>query len=244
MYQKNASISKGADKLMILLYFTLVFVGLLCIFSVEYKNTDGVLQSFLAFKKEYSKQFYFLLASIIVGSFILLTDSKFFTATANLGYAFGILLILATFVVGREVGGSKSWIKLGFMNIQPVELCKIFTSLALAKYLSLPETNFHKSRSQLIAVVIAFAPAILSVLQKEPGAAIVYLSFAIAFYREGLPTIYLILFFSLTVLIIASILLPPNTLFIALTVLAGIFSSTTLKPGCGPDMCTKSVMQS
>ena len=223
MYQKNVSISKGADKLTVLLYFTLVIVGLLCIFSVEYKSTDGILQSFLGFKKEYSKQFYFLIASIVVGSFILLTDSKFFTATANLGYAFGILLILATFVVGREVGGSKSWIKLGFVNIQPVELCKIFTSLALAKYLSLPETNFFKSRSQLIAVIIAFSPAILSILQKEPGAAIVYFSFAIAFYREGLPTLYLILFFSLTVLIIASIVLPPNTLFIALTVLAGLF---------------------
>lgn len=209
---------------MLLLYLMLVVIGLLCIFSVEYKSTDGsMIQGFLGFKKEYSKQFYYLMASFVVASFILLTDSKFFTATSNLGYAFGILLILATFVVGREVGGSKSWIKLGFMNVQPVEICKIFTSLALAKYLSLPETNFYRPRSQLIAAIIAFAPAILSVLQKEPGAAIVYLSFAIAFYREGLPTIYLVLFFSLTVLIIASILLPPNTLFIALTALAAIF---------------------
>jgi len=87
-----------------------------------------------AFKKEYSKQFYFAIASGIVATVILLTDSKFFTATANLAYAAGILLILATFVVGKEVGGSKSWIPLGFMNIQPVEVCKIFTSLALAKY--------------------------------------------------------------------------------------------------------------
>ena len=208
---------------MVLLYLILAIVGLLCIFSVEYKSGDSIVQSFLGFKKEYSKQLYFFIISIVIASFILLTDSKFFTATSNLGYAMGVLLILATFVVGREVGGSKSWIKLGFMNIQPVEVCKIFTSLAIAKYLSLPETDFYKTRSQLIAAAIAFTPAILSVLQKEPGAAIVYFSFAIAFYREGLPTLYLILFFSLTVLIIASIVLPPNALFIALTVIAGIF---------------------
>jgi rod shape determining protein RodA len=223
MYQKNPSISKGIDWLMVWLYAILVIVGLLCIFSVEYKSGDNILQSFIGFKKEYSKQMYFFIASMLAGTFILLIDSKFFTATANLTYAFGILLVLATFVIGKEVGGSKSWIPLGFMNIQPVEVCKIFTSLAIAKYLSLPETNFNKSRSQLIAAAIAFSPAILSVLQKEPGAAIVYLSFAIAFYREGLPTLYLILFFSLTILIIASIVMPPNTLFIALTLLGGIF---------------------
>jgi rod shape determining protein RodA len=224
MYQKNTSISKGIDWLMVLLYIALITVGLLCIFSVEYKSGDNVVQSFLGFKKEYSKQFYYFLACIVIATFILLTDSKFFTATANLGYAAGVLLILATFAIGREVGGSKSWISLGFMNVQPVEVCKIFTSLALAKYLSLPETNFYKSKSQLIAAAIAFTPAILSVLQKEPGAAIVYFSFAIAFFREGLPALYLILLFSLTILIVASIVVPPNSLFIALTIIALLFA--------------------
>ncbi len=223
MYQRNPYITKGIDWLMVWLYIALVLFGLICIFTVEYKTGDDVVQTFLGFKKEYSKQFYFFIISIVVAVFILLTDSKFFTATANLGYAFGILLILATFVVGKEVGGSKSWIPLGFMNLQPVELCKIFTSLALAKYLSLPETNFTKTRSQLIAAAIAFAPAILSVLQSEPGAAIVYFSFIIAFYREGLPAIYITLMFSLTILIVASIVMPPNTLLIVLTVIAGIF---------------------
>ena len=140
----------------------------------------------------------------------------------NLGYLFGIVLILATFVVGKEVGGSKSWIPLGFMNVQPVEICKIFTSLALAKYLSLPETNFKLTKSHLIAAAIAFSPAILSVLQSEPGAAIVYFSFALAFYREGLPTLYLIIVFSLGILIIASILISPNTLFIIFSLVAAI----------------------
>jgi rod shape determining protein RodA len=220
MYQKSPEIGKGVDWLIVFLYTILVAIGLLCIFSVEYKLGDNVVQNFLGFKKEYSKQLYFFGASIFMAVLILLTDSKFFTATANLGYAFGVLLILATFVVGKEVGGSKSWIPLGFMNVQPVEVCKIFTSLALAKYLSFVETDFSKARSQIIAAVIAFTPAILSILQKEPGAAIVYLSFGIAFYREGLPAIYLVLVFSLVILIIASIVVPPNALFLVLTIIA------------------------
>lgn len=223
MYQKNKEIGKGIDWLMVWLYVMLVAIGLLCIFSVEYKLGDNVLQNFLGFKKEYSKQLFFFGASLFTAVLILLTDSKFFTATANLGYAFGVLLILATFVVGKEVGGSKSWIPLGFMNVQPVEVCKIFTSLALAKYLSFIEPDFTKTKSQIIAAVIAFTPAILSILQKEPGAAIVYFSFGIAFYREGLPAIYLVLLFSLVILIIASIVVPPNALFLALTIIAAYF---------------------
>ncbi len=220
MYQKQPAIAKGADWIMIWMYIALVVIGLIAIFTVEYKMDDNVLETLTGFQKEYSKQFYFAIASALVACFILLTESKFFTATANLGYAFGILLILATFVVGKEVGGSKSWIPLGFMNLQPVEVCKIFTSLAIAKYLSLNETDFRKTRSQIIAAVIAFTPAILSVMQSEPGAAIVYFSFTIAFYREGLPAIYLILLFALGILIIASIVVAPNTLLIALSILA------------------------
>jgi rod shape determining protein RodA len=222
MNKRSPEISKGIGWLAIWLYLFLCLIGIICIFSVEYRE-GNVMQSFLEFKKEYSKQLFFFGISAVVAVFILLTDSKFFTATANLSYLLGICLIMATFAVGKEVGGSKSWIPLGFMNIQPVELCKIFTSLAVAKYISSPETDFRKTRSQLIAAAIAFAPAILSVLQKEPGAAIVYFSFAIAFFREGLPVKYLVIFSSLIILIIASIVIRQNTLFIILTILAGVF---------------------
>jgi rod shape determining protein RodA len=223
MNQRNPEISKGVDWLLVWLYVGLCIVGIVCIFSVEYRSNENILQNFLGFKKEYSKQLFFLGISIIIAIFILLTDSKFFTATANLSYLFGICLIMATFVVGKTVGGSKSWIPLGIMNIQPVELCKIFTSLAVAKYMSSPDLNFQKPKSQLLVAAIAFAPAILSVAQKEPGAAIVYFSFALAFFREGLPVNYLIAFISFLILIIASIIVKKVTLLIILTALAAIF---------------------
>ncbi len=226
MYQNNNRLVKGVDWVTIWLYIALVTIGLLSIFSVEFKTEDNVMQTLFGFKKEFSKQFFFFIGSLLLGGFIVLLDSKLFTSFSNLGYAFGILLILATFVVGKEVGGSKSWIPLGFMNVQPVEVCKIFTSLALAKFLSLPETNFKTSKAQLIAAAIAFSPAILSVLQKEPGAAIVYFSFALAFYREGLPTLYLVIVFSFAILVIASILIAPNTLFLILSICAAVLIYT------------------
>ena len=191
MYQRD-SIAKGSDKLMIALYAMLIFVGLVCIISVEYKSTDDFVQTLFGFKKNYSKQLYFFIACSVIGSFILLTDSKLFTASANFSYLIGILLILATFVIGKEIKGSKSWIPLGFMNLQPVELCKIFTALALSKFLSLQDTDFSNKKSQLIAAAISFTPAALSILQGETGLALVYFSFLIPMYREGLPPGYLI----------------------------------------------------
>lgn len=222
MYQKSPEIGKGVDWILIWLYAILVAIGLLCIFSVEYRNGDGILQSFLGFKKNYSKQLFYFGACVVLAVFILLTDSKLFTATANLSYLVGIALILATFVVGKEIKGSKSWIPLGFMNLQPVELCKIFTSLALAKFLSMTETNFSKPPAQLVAAAISFTPAALSILQGETGLALVYFSFLIPMYREGLPAGYLIFGAAMAVLLVASLLLSTKTLLIAFTVLGAL----------------------
>lgn len=223
MYQKKAEIGKGIDWLLVWLYAALVVIGIICIFSVEYRNGDNILKSFIGFKKNYSKQFIYFGFCILVATFILLTDSKLFTAMANLSYLTGILLVLATFAIGHEIKGSKSWIQLGFMNLQPVELCKIFTALVLAKYLSMQETNFSKPRSQLIAAAMSFTPGALSILQGETGLALVYFSFLIPMYREGLPPGYLIFGSAMAVLLIVSLLLPAKTLIIAFTVLALLF---------------------
>lgn len=223
MKQSNPEIGKGVDWLLVWLYALLVFIGLLCIFSVEYRSGDSVIQSFLGFKKNYSKQLFYFIACIVLATFILLTDSKLFTATANLSYFIGMLLILATFVVGKEIKGSKSWIPLGFMNLQPVELCKIFASLALAKYLSMQETDFAKPKAQMIAAVLAFSPAALSIMQGETGLALVYFSFLLPMYREGLPPIYLIAGVAMAALLVVSLLFSTKTLLIAFAVLAVLF---------------------
>lgn len=207
---------------MVWLYAALVIFGIICIYSVEYKSTDPFLQSLMGFKKNYSKQLFFFGGCMVVAIFILLTDSKFFTATSNISYLVGIVLILATFIpgVGKEIKGSRSWIPLGFMNLQPVEMCKIFTALALSKYLSMPETDFRKPRSQMIAAVISFVPAVLSILQGETGLALVYFSFLIPMYREGLPPGYLIAGASMAVLLVVSLLFSTKTLLIAFAILA------------------------
>ena len=218
--REQVVISKGVDWITIWFYFIFVSIGFLCIFSVEYNPDDHILENIIGLKKNYSRQLLFIGLGCITAVLILLTDSKFFTATANIGYAFGILLILSTFVLGKNIGGSKSWIPLGFFNLQPVETFKIFAALALAKYLSRTETNFQNPRSQLIAAAIVLTPAVFSILQNETGLALVYFCFLIPMYREGLPPVYLIVGVSFGILVIATILVEKNMLAIILTVIA------------------------
>ncbi len=220
MYQKKPEILKGKDWVMIWLYAVIAIMGLVCIFAVEFRAGDDFFKSLFAFKKNYSKQFIYLMICAVLATFILLTDSKFFTATPNLLYIFGVLLMLATFAIGKTVNGSRSWIPLGFMNLQPVETCKIFTSLALAKYLSRADTDFSRPRSQLIAAGICFLPIVFSILQNETGLALVYFAFLLPMYREGFPAVYLVVGASLGVLLVITLLFPTTTLIIALTVIA------------------------
>ncbi len=217
--QKN--ISQGVDYTVIWLYALLVGIGILCIFMIEYRTDTNWLQSFIGGKTNYSKQLIFAAICAVIATLILLTDSKLFTAFANLIYVFGILLMLSTFVLGKNISGSKSWIPLGGgFNLQPVEICKIFTALALAKFLSQQETDFTKFKSQIIAGVICLLPAVISVAQHEAGMALVYFCFFLVMFREGLSPVVLIIGFSFVALIIATLLIEPDTLAILLSVAA------------------------
>ncbi len=214
------TISKGVDWSMVWIYIALVIIGVLMIFANEYKEGESFVQPILTQSKDYGKQILWVGICAVLATFILLTDSKFFTATANLLYGFGIILCLLALVIGTEVKGSKSWIVLGGFRLQPSELSKVFTCLALAKYISRQETDFTKISSQVIGGVIALLPAVITIAQNETGLALVYFSFFLVMYREGLPPFILIAGASMAVLVILSLILSPQTLLITFGALA------------------------
>ena len=113
MNQRNAVISKGVDWSLVWIWFILCGLGIMSIFAASFHDGDNVLQGFISLKTEYSRQLLYFIMGGIAGIFILLTDSKFFTATANLGYAFGILLLLLVFPFHSRVKGTESIIRFG-----------------------------------------------------------------------------------------------------------------------------------
>ena len=191
MNQRNPSISKGVDWSIVWIWFILCSIGVMSIFAATYHDGENVVQGFISLKNDYSHQLLFFIMGCVIGTFILLTDSKFFTATANLFYAFGILLMLMVFPFHTRVMGTESIIRFGnAFQLQPADLCKLFVNLALAKYISRVDTEFTKTRSQLIAAVIVAAPAVLSIMQHELGLALVYFSFFIVMFRRACQPMY------------------------------------------------------
>lgn len=219
-HRHSNSISKGFDWSLVWVYILLVLIGILMIFANEYKEGQSIVDPILKQSTDYGKQVLWAGICGILATFILLTDSKFFTATANLLYVFGLLLCIAAILIGTEVKGSKSWIVLGSFRLQPSELTKVFTALALAKFISRQETDFSKNRNQLIAAAIAIAPAVITIAQNETGLALVYFAFFLVMYREGLPPFILIAGASVGVLVILALIYPPKTLFIAFSIIA------------------------
>ncbi len=214
MSHTNRSLISRLDALTLVLYLALVIVGLTAVFSVEYRSTDIGL--FLR-GKNYTMQTVFLGLSLFVGIIILFTDSKAFASLSFLSYLFGIVLLLATIFLGKNVKGSRSWLALGPFAFQPGEICKIFTALALAKFMALPETNFKLLKYRVVGVAIALLPAAIILMQNETGLALVYFAFILALYREGLPNAILIIGFSTVALALASLLLDRLVLFLILT---------------------------
>ncbi|SKA08433.1 rod shape determining protein RodA [Chitinophaga eiseniae] len=222
MNRSQAKLTQGIDWPIVGLYLALVIIGIMSIFAAEYRGDDNVWQNIIHLNKNYSRQIMWFGVSLVLASIIWLTDSKFFTATSNLLYAGGLLLLLLVLGIGKDVKGSHSWLVIGGFQFQPAELTKLCTNLALAKYLSSQETDFTKLRSRLIAAAIALIPAAIIILQDETGLALVYFAFFLVMFREGLPGILLVIAFSGIVLVLSALLVDKYVLFSIFSVITAL----------------------
>src|SRR5690606_1516554 len=152
MVNYNKFLIARVDSGVFLLYLTLVIIGIISIFSVEYSSNDPMMYSL---SKSFMKQSIFFGVSLFIGLIILFTDSKVFNSFAYLAYTIGLFLLIITIFIGKDIKGSHSWLSLGGFTFQPGEVCKIFTALALTKYLSSPEVNFQILKDRLIGIAIA-----------------------------------------------------------------------------------------
>ena len=219
MKNNSFEMSKGIDWTLIGVYVLLVVTGIASIFATTYRD-EAIVNGFLSLNTDYSRQLLYFIICIVIGSVILLTDSKFYTATANIFYVVGVVLLLLVFPFHTVIKGTQSIIRFSGFQLQPAELCKIFVNLALAKYLSTPDLNFKRVKSQLIASALVLIPAVMAILQSETGLALVYFSFFLVMYREGLPSPILVIGFSLVILIVLTLLIEQNLLAVILTLVA------------------------
>ena len=184
-----------------------------------YSSSQAYLLDSIFTMNSFSKQLFFVIASVFIFLFIQILPYSFFTKYSSILYALSIISLIGLFLFGSEINGALAWYQFGGFSLQPSEFAKPFTALALAKYLSDINSNIKTIKTQFYSFLIILIPIILIILQPDPGTIIIFLSFFLVFYKIGLPSIYLNFFIGFIILFFATILLSPNYVMIFLTFL-------------------------
>lgn len=214
------SILRRIDWFTVLIYLLLVGIGWLNIYSSTYTEADT---SIFNFGTLYGKQLMFIFASLFAIVIILALEADFYERFASLIYLASLLLLLGLFVFGKTIAGATSWYDIGFFNLQPSELAKVGTALALAKYLSDIQTDIKRGKDQLYAFLIILIPVILIVPQPDPGSALVFFALVFVLFREGLPLFYLVLAFLMILVFITTLMFGTIWIAIILGIVISLF---------------------
>jgi len=201
----------------IALYGALVIMGWFNIYAAVY--TPEVDSSIFDFSMNSGRQLIFIITSLFLITSIFIIDFKFYDNVALLIYGTIMSLLILVLIFGEDVNGARSWFQLGPLRFQPSELAKFSTALAIAKIFSERNIKFYKIKDLLtIGGIIAF-PAILIILQKDTGSALVFASFILVFYREGLTPLILILGVITVTLFILTLIFPKLNIIIGIGIL-------------------------
>jgi len=209
--KRDDDLSVRLDWTTILLFMALVTLGWLNIFAAIYDETAN--QSIWDLSLSSGRQLMFIAASLVIVAVINIIDMRFYETFAYL--FFGLILVFLFLVpfIGKEVGGNKAWIGIGSFGVQPSEFAKFITALAVAKYIGSVGFRMDNFRNQAILFAIIGIPVILIQLQKDTGTALVFTSFILVFYREGMSPFLLIVGICAAAIFILTLLIP-NQLYL------------------------------
>lgn len=189
MNNQQRSFFFNVDWLTVFLYLALCTIGWFNIHAAVY---DEQHPSIVDLSTNYGKQFIFIISAVVLGTVILLLDSRFFNALAPVFYVVTVFLLLVVLVVGRNVGGNQAWIPIGSFRLQPSEFAKFTTCLLLARYLSGTNIRITEAKSLAVSLGIIAFPMLLIMMQPDAGSTLVFCSFIFVLYREGLSPLFLI----------------------------------------------------
>ena len=202
----------------------LSFIGLIALNSISHQNTTIIQNPFY-------KQLFFLFIASFSFSFSFITPKYIIHKYAFIIYGVGIFIVILPFF-GSPHAGTYRWLNVGLpFNFQPSEFVKIFSVIALARYLSDNNLKIYKFRSIVLPILIALFPALIVLNQPDLGTALVMLSivFPMLYWAGARPfylflliapilsilTAFNVILFSIWALIIAIVIFYARTKIIA-----------------------------
>lgn len=203
---RKSSIYKSIDWVLVALVVVLCLFGWLNIVSA----TSDIELDWMHLSGKAGKQIMWLGICAVLGFVLVNIESEFFIRTSIIQYIVTLLLLAAVLVVGKKIGGARSWFGFGGFSLQPSEFAKPTTALLLAWYLSRDTSKWRDLKARIVSLIIVGLPAGLILLQPDAGTVLVFAGFVFVLYREGLSGNVLILG-------IASILLSSATILFGVT---------------------------
>ena len=201
MKSRRASIASQLDWPTLMLVIALVTLGWLNIVSA---TAEAEVVWDLGGKA--GKQLIWMGVCAVLMTGLLAVEGEFYIRTSVLHYLVVLALLAAVLVVGKKVGGARSWFGVGSFGIQPSEFAKTATSLMVAWYLSRDGRPWRTLKTRLQSLAIIAIPAGLILLQPDAGTVLVFGGFVFVLYREGLSGNVLLLGVSALVLSVLTIL--------------------------------------
>ncbi len=201
--RNELDISGKLDWVAVLLYLLLVTFGWINIYAVVFDV--NAIQNIWDISLNSGRQLIFIAASLVIILAIIIIDMRFYETFAYLFYGLVLFALLLIPVIGKEVGGNKSWFGIGSFGLQPSEFAKFATALVVAKVIGSVGFKMDNPRNQALLLAIIVVPMGLILLQKDFGTAIVFTSFLLVFYREGMSPFLLILGVSMAIIAILTL---------------------------------------
>ena len=165
----NSTSYSFIDKLKAVDYFLIIIVaiiGSLSVFSI-YSTESG---NFSFYTKNHLIRFLVFFSMFLILSFIRVSA---WYRQAYIFYILGILLLLFVMFFGISASGSKRWINLFIMNLQPSELMKIAVIVCFARYYHRIQSSDIQSYKYLLQpIILLLIPCYLVITQPDLGTAI------------------------------------------------------------------------
>lgn len=232
MEKQKGNILRSLDWTTVVLYLMLGTMGWLAICGASYSYIESDILEFFALTERTGKQAMWIGISILAGVVLMFIDKRSYEFSSRFIYVGLILLGILTIFISKDIKGSRSWITIGSFGIQPAEFMKFGTTLALAAIMNKYGFNIERRADFIKCLAVILLPLVVIICQKETGSALVYLSFFIVLYREGMTGMVLLAAISAVVYFVVGIgyenvfldNLPVSVGHYAVTVLIQLFS--------------------
>ncbi len=129
----------------------------------------------------YLKQLIWYVLGFGIAYFIMFIGNKFLYNSAYILYVINVILLILILFFGKEVNNSKCWFELGFFSLQPSEFMKVILILTLSRMINDFNTEYDNPSVEtefkfiLKVMLIVFIPSVLTFIEPDTGAVIIYL---------------------------------------------------------------------